>query len=650
MIQPQQSFSDLFAELQQMDKDGNINAFIQKAATHLQSLRLIRAELSNTIQSYLSKYPEYISPDSFNMISNTPGLIAGCKLSKLPPAPESNIPGRIYTAVVTTYGHAREIRIENVNHSTLSPYRLSQLDRVGSTVFSSLETLLGRFLFFNPMDYFFLILDTYGIEDELVEGRSSDLALGLCLVSWIAQINISAKLSAAGELKRDGSIKPVQAIAEKLTALKRERYFIEEALVSADQNVGEDLSGIKPIRVKNIHEAINYCFPHMKDLQQLSTGFDVKKEISHINEQYQLYLIDSCIKNADQLILYLESTSCKLPKDEILPYLFTCYWKKGSCYCHKGDVEKAEIALNTAIQLYENQEEFAEKRVIPAEQFFGSKINYAILLKDIFRYRDAENLHSQIKEELERSNSVDHLKGKNASSLSQLYLAQQRYKEALLWQNRALKQIKSSDLHRNYCYRAQIYMRAGDFGEAEKDLNQAKALLDRTEPKIQRKNLPFYHWFRAEYVYRKTLKTLKKSQKLIEIVSILDESYTNIDYYVPALIQKYIGLTNLLWGYENEGLERLSRVASYFDAQIVPVYKVIGATVHAERALYHLKNNIDGKVKRDLEIIVKNLNMLRDFRAYFLDEITAMSKFLNQGHHEAPIIDVLKSTIQKIPY
>ena len=645
--------------LKQLEQEGSINAFIHVAVDYFDRIKIVEPELMNVILMYLDRYIDLITPESFKKLEKLPSQkITTYDLQKYLKYQQrkliSDRTSQMYFPVIASAGQIKEITVGNAGRSRLTPKRLQQMDEVGSAVFSALEKYTGRILFFHPNDYFFMVSNTFGNEDPDVDGRSMDLALGLSLVSFLTQIPLPFNVSATGMVIRSGKVCDVEGIEEKLKTLRRERHFINKVIISIDQEICECPTDLELIPVDRIDDAISKCFPDPAAFSEVFTGIDVPSEVERIKNQYDLYLIDTCIRNSNQIIKYLKSKNCDLPKEQVFNSLFTCYWRKGSCHCHKGDVRKATSELKKASALYEKQISTIKKKVIDEEKYLNSQISYAVLLKDIYRYTAAESLHLEIQDQIKKNNCTAHLEGKNLSSLSQLHLAQSRFDEAEKYQKKALKLINTLDLHRNYGYLAQIYMRTGELKKAERTLEKVKQLLGQAPPDDQRKNLPFYHSFLAEFLYRKILAMKRKSTKTFDSLFTISEKYKTIDRYVPGLIHKWAGLGMLLQGEEDKGLQKLSEVAGFFDEQISPMYKLIGAGVHAQRALFLLKNGLMEKAIADLSAIKCNLSVQKDIKVFFKNEIRDLSKSLRTikgaNIRVGELIASVDRVIEYIPY
>jgi len=252
---------------------------------------------------------------------------------------------------------------------------------------------------------------------------------------------------------------------------------------------------------------------------------------------------------------------------------------------------------------------------------------------------------------MQRKNIVDRIKGKNLSSLSQLYLAQQRYSEAEKFQNKGIRLVRDDDKYRNLSYLAQVYLRKGDFNKANKKLSEAKKLYDRAGVK----DLSYFHWFKAEFLYLKG-NSMKRRPKanFEELHRLASHQYPDIKHYAVALIHKFSGLALLEEGNENEGTERLDGAISYLEGHCNPMFLLLSATIRVERALYFLKTDAPEKAKADIKGIKNNLGGYKDIKNYFQKEFNALSRYLRfkqpKENEANNVIQALESLKKKIPY
>ena len=644
----------LFETIQLLDQEGNINSVITETVKHYNCLAAVRPELLEKICCYLGKCAKFISPQSVKALKTIPdpdlrnsGILAA--LDSLPSGPPCPKCGSIYFPVVTSIGLIREIRIVEDSGSALAPRRLQMLDQVGSPVFSALRKRLGRFFFWRPERFYFVIMDTFEKEDPDVEGASLCLPLALALYSCITGIPAPIGLSATGKVLRDGTIMPVENLNKKLDALKKERPFINRALLSSGQAMENNVQELDLIKVGTIDEAISRVFPGKTISAAIPTEINLNEEISKTEKQYDNYLIDTCIENTGELIRYLESGQYPIPRDKAVPALFTCYWRRGSCYCHKGDIKKTKEYLSKSDRLFENA-----PGLIRHNYYWNSRINFAVFLKDIFRYPEAEDLHIKIQERLEQIGGLNHEKGKNLSTLSQLYLAQGRFSEAETLQKKAIRLIREEERYRNYGYLAQVEIRAGKWKKAKYSLDKSGTLLDSADADTRKEGSPFYDLYLSEYLYRygKTLKKQRKKplQKLGRLIS----GYPEITWYVPGLIHKFAGLFMLKLKDEATGLKRLNNVIRFFDAQLNPVLMLLGVSVRVEKSLYFIQKGEQEKITEDVKNINKSLMMQKDIKRFFQTEITTLSRYLKirkPGEKESiKVSETLISLQRQIPY
>ncbi|RLB15129.1 MAG: hypothetical protein DRG82_12275 [Deltaproteobacteria bacterium] len=452
---------DPFPKIKSLEREGNFNGVIQAVVENYGDLGPVRPELLARIVHYLDHFRAFISPKSIAAIGCLPPAdLQYAGLTDIPDAGSGERPaqsiGRIAFPAVTSGGLVREIRVVEEEGANMLSARLQALDHAGAAVYRVLKNYLGRCCCWTPGRFSFHVLDPYGKDDPAVEGSSLLLPLAIALYSLVTRIPVPADLSATAALGRDGKVAPVANIREKLAILNRERFFIKRVLVSAKQEMPGNMSGCRVIRVHSLDDALSITFQRPPDAACFSGDLDIDAEIRSLSDQYNRYLIDTCIENADELIRFLELKKSRTEREKTVPALFTCYWKKGSCHCHKGEVRETNGSLKKAVSLYRKY-----PGLVRGDDYFDARVSYAVLLKDIFRYGEAENIHKQLIEEMEQSRSLDHIKGKNLSTLSQLYLAMHRFGEAEQYQRRAMKLIRREELCRNYGYLAQIHTRSG---------------------------------------------------------------------------------------------------------------------------------------------------------------------------------------------
>jgi hypothetical protein len=651
----QRTFAQIvFSEIQFMEQAGNFNALILKTLKHYAELGFVRPELLKTIAAYFTNPDIFVPPDTVEMLNKLPfnpkkhsGLLSLLKSyqPKLPKPRIGCVHFPVVFPVITPVGIVRKIRVSDNKGSFLLPWKLRLLEQVGSPVFSVLRQKTGLDFLWEPEQYLFNILDHFENEDNDVKGYSMGLPLALALYSHVTQIPVPTDLSATGDVKSNGAIKPVESIDEKIEALGRERYFIERIFVSHDQQFKKKISSLRLVRFETVKDALYEVFPDKIKRLSFPARIDIQKEKDLIADQYRKSLYTACIDNTEALIRYIESKKDPL-RDKEISALFTCFWRKGCSHCHKGEVSSTINYLKKSEKLYQKH-----PGKIDEKDYFNSQINYAVALKDIFRYPEAEKIHLKIQDEMQRRNIVDRIKGKNFSSLSQLYLAQQRFSEAEKFQNKAIRLIRDDDKYRNVSYLAQVYVRKGDLKKADKKLNQAKQLYN----EAGERNLTYLHWFEAEFLYRQGL-VMKKRPKSFsgDLHHLASHQYPKIEHYTMALIHKFSGLSLLEEGYEKEGVERLDESISYLENHYNPMFLLLSATIRIERALHFLKTDAPEKAKADIKGIKNNLGGYKDIKKYFQKELKALSRYLRfkqpKEHEANNVIQALESLKKKIPY
>lgn len=653
-MKPDTCKEDSFHQIQALEKEGNINLVILKVAEDYINLRHVKPELMERLSWYLDKFSQYLSPETMQVLKSLPEVDLRTfnlseKIDSLKNPVAMPAYGRIYFPIITTQGQIYEIRVLREKIKSFLPLRLELFDQVGTPVYSVLQESLQCALFWDPRQFSFQTLNTFGMEDTAVSGESMGLPLALALYSLETKKELPVNISATAAVKRDGSIEPVEGLEEKLKALRRERHFVNTVFVSDRQEVNFALNGLKIVKVGRLNNAITKAFPEPVDPSIFPSGIEIKTEISRIEKQYQHYLIDTCLDNALRLTKYLESKNCPVSKEKTAEPLFTCYWRRGSCYCHKGQVELTKRNLNKAQVVYNKN-----KGIIRPHTYLNMKINHGVHLKDIFRYKEAEDLHKAISSEAETITGVDNEKAKNLSSLSQLYLAQRRFQKAVDLQKKAIRLFSKSERHRNYNYLGLIYTRAGDFAKAAGAFRQIFNLLEKADSDTRKKDLPFYHLYFSEYLYQIGINQKRRARQRLQELHKIADNYVDITWYVPALIHKFSGCAFLFEGEENKGLMTLENAIQFFDTQFDAMHRLLGVTARGEEALYLLKSGQIEEATPDIKKIKESLCIQKDINLFFNEEIRAFSHFLRikhfDKHHVEELCHNIEGLKEKIPY
>ena len=644
----------IFQRIQTLEQEGNINLLVTEMVKHYGALRPVRPELMGRVGFYFDSFSQFLSPQTINILKSLPeidlrsyGLLK--KLNAFRPSPPIPSCGRIFFPVVTNRGQVKELSVSGKATDQLPSLRLELLDQVGASVFSVLQKSLSWNLFWDPGQFSFQVLDTFGREDTTVSGESMGLSLALALYSFATQQEIRPDISSTGRVRRDGRVEPVEGLKEKLTALKRERCFVERVLISKRQKVNFRIKGLKLVRVDRLKDAIIMVFPDPVDHSVLPSKIDVDAEVKRIEGQYDSYLIETCMENALKLTRYLEARGCPISRERIMKALFVCYWRRGCCHCHKGQVVLTNKNLDKAYALYKKH-----SGVIRPHKYLNMKINHAIHLKDIFRYKEAKDLHKAISSEAKRITGVDKEMAKNLSSLSQLYLAQRRFKEAVEFQREAIRLFTEEERHRNYAYLGIIFTRAGDFPKATNAFKRAFNLLEKIDTNTRNKNLPFCHLYYSEYLYRRSVNQARGAMKRFQELHDIAGRYPDISWYVPALIHKFSGTVFLHEGKEKNGLELLENGIQFFDGQFDAMHRLLGATVRTERALYVIKTGRIDEAATDIRGIRDSLSMQKDIKGFFSKELVKIRGYLRFKYPEKEQTQEMNKMLArlktKIPY
>ena len=646
--------NQILHKIQLHERLGNLNWVLQKVVQHYSDLSWVKPEILERIKYYVKQCAHIISPETIEAITSLPDQDlshAGLRpwilaASRIKPVPKT---GTIPFPAVSSVGIVRELSVAQDAPSSLAPERIKLLDDTGSALIKAISRRVSGQCVWRPECYNFQILDVFGNDDPAVKGSSMGLPLALALCSKILDEPLPGDLSASGVVGRDGYVRPVTSMETKLEVLKHERFFVKRVMVSSDQDLTSVPAGLQIIKVRSISDAINIAFPERVHISNICVPIDIEAELASLKKQYEGYLIDTCEENASQLISYLEQSHLPLPKNRSIRALFICYWRKGCCHCHKGESGEADKSLSKAMGLYRKH-----PGLILPDEYFELKNQYGVLLKDLFKYRQAEKVHTELIKEMESALCLDHTRGANLSSLSQLYLAQCRYEDAEKYQRMAIRLVSEDEKYRNYGYLAQIHTRAGNFRKAARALSLARKSFAGAPVEIQHTKKPFLDWIEVEFLYWRGFRSVNRRKQVFQKLYAIASEYSALEGWVAALINKFRALAMLLEGKHREGLQGLDEVISFFHAQFAPVLRVLGASVKAQRALYFLKANEIELAMEDMRGILEDLSFQKDIRVYFKKELGLISRLLKDRQWQKQTLEqgakVLKSIIAKIPY
>ncbi|MBF0233092.1 MAG: tetratricopeptide repeat protein [Desulfamplus sp.] len=663
---------------------GNFNECLQKSLKNFNAFMGVQSSVIKIVIKILSDHHKYLTATSFQTVrafresyrhndSFAECMDRAIGTNKDQASPDLNQldPGQsCFPVAGTTDGAVYLLEILDTRHSGVPSRSLTSdenhlLDIIGAVLFSYYNQQNSSDhknhrktlpYLWNPSSYTFTIKDSFGKEvNNNVEGSSMGLAMLISLASLISGQPVPICIASTARIDRNGQIRSVESMEKKLTAIKTERDYITRILISNEQQLPENHPEFEYVRVKNISDVMESVFENTVSLIPSASHLqiDLKEGINIMEGQYIKYIIDTCISNCYFIIDYIENAINSEPKkiqgtDIRLEYLFCCYWKLGACYCHKGNINKSEKYLKKAEVFFDKN-----KSSIDSNKYYNFKNNLAVLLKDIFRYEDAEKVHVEINQDF----TAERYLGKNLSSLSQLYLAQHQYEKAKKCQKDALKYIETGEHHRNHGYITQIYTRMGDFKKAEKSLEQALTHIDKIQDtETKTKQLYFYHWIESEHLYRKVASLKRKPAKYYDRFTALYKEYETIAAFPHGLINKFCGLGMLLFKKPDKGLQLLEKSEDFFDKQNDPMMALLGVTVRVEKISAWYKFKIDMDIKGDVQKVIDGLSVNKDIKKYFTPDIKLLEKYIsnkcNSVNSADPlvIIEVLNSITHKIPY
>jgi len=647
----------LYRKLQEHDRQGNFNAFLTSVAGHMGALRAVMPEILGRTALILSRCGHLISPESrrrfLAALEKSDHRMPRCRpAGRRRPAPVPAPRGSIHFPLFATSGQVRELIVTPRGTARLLPNRLALLDVVGNALFNALERRTGRALLWNPHDYFFAVLDPFGFEDHCVQGGSMGLPLALALYSHVTGVRIPRDLSATGMIMRTGDIEPVEYIEEKLSTLREERHFIRRVLVSEEQVIRSTIDGLRIIRAGNLEDALAEIFPRVVHPVLPACSVDLRNIPEELEDLYEARLFEACIDRATEAIGYLRGGDCRLPDDERIPILFSCYWRRGSSLGQTGDLKLARRDLRQARKLCEERPGYGD-----FHDYLESLVHTSILLRDRFRYREAEALHEVIKSKMKAAHASNLEKGKNLSALSQLYLAQNRFPEAEKCQRAASKLVPQNERALSLSYLGRIYAKWGKFGKASRALQEAEHLLralQRTDPEARQRQIIYYHWSKAELLYRQCRSREESCATALAQLDRLAGLYPDICDTPTALVHRYCGLAYLKHGMENEGLGELGKVIHYFSEGRNQLARTLESAVLAERAAYLLRTRRQQEAGKDISRVCELIASHGDTRRFFRKDLRKLNRPPGASPMNGKAADTLARALEefagKIPY
>ncbi len=646
----------IWEELVRMEKQGNFNRLFQTMADHYKKLGPFRDELFELMEYWLDSPDCRLSSDTAKRVRETMGAdIEGLGLEKklIPKGilPKPLEPGSMeFPAVLPGSGCICRITAMKKENCGLPAGRATQLKRVGSALFEILERKIGLKCVWDPTAYFFETLDYWGKEDLSVEGPSMDLALAVCLFSLLTGQSAPPDILCSARVARSGKIGHVDLIGQKLASVADELPRVRKFVVASSQTIDSPPRQLEIVRVEKLAEAIDVFFPQEKYTIAHLPQWRLESELISIDRLYDAYFLDSCIENAEKVVKLLTSGNCGNPMDEIRTALFRCYWKTGCCYCHKGDTEKSEKFLKMAKEIYEDPG--AKKcNQIGFDLYFQSRINYAVALKDLFRYDEARQLHQQLEKEAEEARLKGEYPGKNYGAFSDLCLAEENLADAEKLRRKSMEFMPESEAYRNDYSLGQILCRMGEYDEARNLFDKSeKQIKEEVPPEKKETAWHFFHLYKAEYLYRKAASLTKPASRRPYLAELekLDAGFLEIKEYPAGLVRKYCGMGLMLQGRVEEGLSRLDQVEDFFYASNSPVFRLIGVTASIEKALHRLATGRPEKAAKKIRTVSENLAVQKDIKKYFADQRRVFGAFSRTKNFTSERLDRARKALEDV--
>jgi len=488
--------------------------------------------------------------------------------------------------------------------------------------------------------------DPAKIKFEEITGSSLGLPLLLALFSCICKEPLPIAIAASAELGPAGELLPVGDIEAKIAALQAERYYVKRILVAAEQKCEICPPEIEICRYRDIFTLLSELFPP-KICAGIDLVLDVDKTIALIEDEYDRQQREICIANATALI---NSAATKMKKGA----LFSAFSCRGAAHCHRGEIGPSRRDFNTANKIYKRS-----PQLIDDHQYFDMRNRTGVALKDVFRYREAREIHEENCREFVRLGANAVIRAANISSLSQLSGAMGEYSEAIKLQKEALKLLRQSgeDLARNYGYLADIQTRAGNFERAKSALAKAREYPEgQSNSSGSGRSVPFLDWFEAQLLYRQLEKSRKRKRFFLQKLQHLREAHPEVTFHAPAMLHKFVNLGELLCR-DQAALNRLDELIDFLSAQADSTYHLLAATVRIERQIILLAAGNNETIILDIDNILLHLQVQLDIERFFRPQIKILKTCRQKSENSFPekqiltkITKVLHSLQEKIPY
>lgn len=628
-------------------REGSINLLLQIFAAHWPEMRARLPEIISSINA-LSITDADLTLQTSKALESLPQDISS-KLHFNHRSAKERRAGvaRIFFPVVDVplqVGHVRELQIIRlpVDQDTAGEIQ-AVLERTGVFVARTLAEMTGKAVTWHPHRYMAMIPRRNGRNRE-IEGRSLELPLSLALFAAMTGQAVPTDISATGCFDDMGELQPVAGLSLKLKAIRREKPAITRFIVSTQQDMSQisTCTGLEIIQAKTLSDVFLSVFAP----PYLTEDLDLDEEEKKLEKLYDQKSFLSCIHNATEIIKFLEAGRPGKARGKFARAAFTCYWRRGSCRCHQGRVQESISDLARAKRIFKES-----KGDIGNTEYQECLNTYAVALKDSFCYGEAEKIHREIHRELTRIKAKNNDIGKNLSSWSQLSLACGRFAQAEKLQKKAIGLIDEDDLFRNYGYLVQIYTRWNKKDKAARALEKGRNMLNAAANEKRKKNLPYFDWMEAEYLYMLDKENESSISRLQGLQALAARHEIN-QSHAAALIHKFNGLVKLHGGDEKKGLDELDAVIEYFNQHEIPMYKLLEASVRVCRASYFAKTGRNRSSLDELEKTRSCLTGHQPFCQYFQEDIEGLETLLSARRLPgASVLDDAATAIrEKIPY
>jgi tetratricopeptide (TPR) repeat protein len=292
-----------------------------------------------------------------------------------------------------------------------------------------------------------------------VDGASLGATAAVALASRWYDIAVPEGMVVIGAIDRRGAVRPVTQLAEKVATVLRERPRTRLLFVPIQQLSCTDSRIIAVDDVEALFrgvfgkDALRALPPRRLHIEALvKRGVELYEK--HNNFDATIVVMRQALEVIEQR---REAGDGGHRTDEL-----TALWRLGSALTHRGQIDDASDVFARGDAL---AEQLWEAELLPPETYFGYRGNRALLLRDTYRYADAERLLRDTLAGQRRARQEQRMQAKTLGNLGELLGFMGRLDEARSLLQQALSYLERSyrdEVPRAHCNLGNLLLRARD--------------------------------------------------------------------------------------------------------------------------------------------------------------------------------------------